>query len=77
MHLRAALVCVAFLAPACGSNPDRMTEPTTTGATDKTLVNVDERGVGLGATNAPAYGGYCHDGQPLVFTNALVAKQGK
>lgn len=57
MQLRAALVCVSLLASACGSKPSHTSQPTTSGtsATDKILVNVDERGVGLGGNDPMSY----------------------
>lgn len=49
--LRAALVCLSLLVPACGGAPGH-SAPT---APAKILVNVDESGVGLGGTDPISY----------------------
>ena len=56
MLLRVALVCLSLLAAACGGKSTQPAQPTPTAtATDKVLVNVDERGVGLGGNDPVSY----------------------
>lgn len=50
--LRAALVCLSLLAPACGSAPRHTT---TAPASAKILVNVDDNGIGLGGNDPMSY----------------------
>jgi YHS domain-containing protein len=53
MHPRVVLLCLSLLAPACGSAPSHTSQPAT--ASDKILVNVDDRGVGLGGNDPVSY----------------------
>ena len=50
--LRAVLVCLSLLAPACGGAPSHTAQPATTA---KVLVNVDDKGVGLGGNDPMSY----------------------
>ncbi len=67
--LRAALVCLSLLAPACGRARSHTSTPAATQA--KTLVNVDDRGVGLGGTDPVSY-----RAAPVAGTDALTSQFG-
>lgn len=78
MLLRVAIVCLSLLAPACGSRPRHTTQPTAT-ATDKVLINVDERSVGLGGNDPISYCLNAADNKAKADANwpGLVATHGK
>jgi YHS domain-containing protein len=49
---RAAFVCLALLAPACGSAPSHTAQPA---SATKVLINVDDNGIGLGGNDPMSY----------------------